>query len=171
MPASDRARMAGSISAASATPPRPIRNRKAGSRGWKDSQVFSTVTDLGLQEHVLFPGFIPQSDLPAVYSLARVFVYTSLYEGFGLPVLEAMACGCPVITSNLSSMPEIVADAGMLVNPVDDEQLFNSIQLVLTDSTRRDALSQAGFDRAKQFSWERTARETLAVYEHVAQSQ
>lgn len=138
----------------------------AGSRGWKDSSVFSTVKELGLNRRVLFPGFIPQSDLPAVYALARAFVYASLYEGFGLPVLEAMACGCPVITSNLSSMPEIIGDAGIQVNPADEEQLFNSIQLVLTDTSRRETLARAGAERAKLYSWEETALQTLAVYQY-----
>ncbi len=141
----------------------------AGSRGWKDAKVFSTVKELGLADRVSFPGFIPQFDLPVVYSLASVFVYSSLYEGFGLPVLEAMACGVPVITSNISSMPEIVGGAGILVDPHNEVELAEAMQRVLTDRALHDKLARDGRERSKQFSWERTARETLAIYKRVAQ--
>lgn len=142
----------------------------AGSRGWKDAPVFAAVNKLGLTDVVLFPGFIPQADLPAVYSLARAFVYPSLYEGFGLPVLEAMACGLPVITSNLSSLPEIVEDAGILIDPRSERELADALRQILTDGALHERLASRGLKRAAKFSWERTARETLAVYQRAAQA-
>ncbi|MBI4787811.1 MAG: glycosyltransferase family 4 protein [Chloroflexi bacterium] len=140
----------------------------AGSRGWMDTEVFSTIEELGLLSRVCFAGYVPQPDLPALYSAAELFVYPSLYEGFGLPVLEAMACGAPLVTSNVSSMPEVAGDAGLLVEPSDVDALSNAMQRVLTDRALRDTLGSKGQARAQTFSWERTARETLAVYRHVA---
>jgi glycosyltransferase involved in cell wall biosynthesis len=143
----------------------------AGSRGWKDTEVFSTIQALDLTSRVCFPGYVPQQELPALYSAADLFVYPSLYEGFGLPVLEAMACGVPVITSSVSSMPEITGDAGILVNPRDVDGLAEQMRRILTDRARRDRLAYAGMERAKSFSWERAARETLSVYQYAIQSQ
>jgi len=141
----------------------------AGKKGWQYEEIFNTVRNLDLQSRVLFLDYVPQNDLPSLYHAADLFVYPSLYEGFGLPVLEAMACGTPVITSNISSMPEITGDAALLVNPRDETELVDAMQRVLTDNALRDKLARNGLERAKQFSWERTARETLAVYEQVAQ--
>lgn len=139
----------------------------AGSRGWKDAEIFSTMKELGLASRVCFPGYIPQPDLPALYSAADLFVYPSLYEGFGLPVLEALACGIPVITSNVSSMPEVAGDAGILVNPRRVDELADALWRILTDRELHDELARKGVERAQMFSWTRTARETLAVYEQV----
>ena len=140
----------------------------AGSRGWMDSDIFSTVQELGLGARVLFPGYCPQPELPALYGAASLFVYPSLYEGFGLPVLEALACGVPVITSNVSSMPEVAGDAALLVDPHNVDELADKMEGVLEDAALRERLSCAGPERARAFRWERTARETLAVYERAA---
>jgi glycosyltransferase involved in cell wall biosynthesis len=142
----------------------------AGRRGWMYAELFQAVEDLGLRERVIFLGYVPDEDLPLLYNAADLFVYPSLYEGFGLPVLEAMACGVPVITSNVSSMPEITGDTGILVNPHDTDALADAMHLVLTDRALRDKLARDEQVRAGIFSWERTARETLAVYEHAAQT-
>jgi len=99
---------------------------------------------------------------------AEVFVYPSFYEGFGLPVLEAMPCGTPVICSNTSSLPEVAGDAAVLVNPYDEEEIAQSMKRVLTDPDLREKMKRRGLERAKLFSWEQTAKETLKVYQQVA---
>ncbi len=139
-----------------------------GSRGWHDDDIFSTSRSLRLADRVLFLGYVPQAELPAIYGAADAFIYPSLYEGFGLPLLEAMACGVPVVTSNVSSMPEVVADAGILVDPHSVDALADGLQRVVTDRSLHDELSRKGLERAKLFTWDRTARETLAVYERAA---
>jgi glycosyltransferase involved in cell wall biosynthesis len=137
----------------------------AGPRGWRHEEVFSTVERLGLEETVLFPGYVPREELPFWYNAADLFVYPSLYEGFGLPALEAMASGTPVVTSNTSSLPEVVGDAGLLVNPSDPEAMAEAIQKVLTDSDLRDSLRERGLERARAFTWDRAAQDTVAVYD------
>jgi len=137
----------------------------AGAKGWRHEEVFSLTQQLGLLDDVLFPGFIARDELPQWYNAADLFVYPSLYEGFGLPPLEAMACGTPVVTSNTSSLPEVVGDAGLLVEPTDPEEIAQAMQRLLTDSTLRDELTSKGLERAKAFTWQRTARETVEVYD------
>jgi glycosyltransferase involved in cell wall biosynthesis len=111
---------------------------------------------------------VPDEDLPALYSGAAAFAFPSLYEGFGLPVLEAMACGAPVVTSNVSATAEVAGDAALLVDPRGVDALGDALGRVLADGALRQELRQRGFERARQFSWERTARETLLLYERVA---
>lgn len=139
----------------------------AGRKGWQYAEIFQTLENSGIQDRVIFLDYVPEIDLPFLYNAADLFVYPSLYEGFGLPVLEAMACGVPVITSNVSATPEIAGDAGLLVDPHDTDEWADAMHLVLTDRTLHDTLAHKGLERSKLFSWERTARETLAVYEHV----
>jgi glycosyltransferase involved in cell wall biosynthesis len=117
---------------------------------------------------VHLPGWIDEEDAPAIMNAASVFVYPSLYEGFGLPPLEAMACGTPVICSNASSLPEVVGDGGLLVDPRDVGALANAIARALADEGLRAQLRMRGLAQAQRFSWERTARETMAVYQSVA---
>jgi glycosyltransferase involved in cell wall biosynthesis len=140
----------------------------AGSRGWMDDDIFKTIQDLGLQSRVLLPGFCEQSELPALYSAASLFVYPSLYEGFGLPVLEALACGVPVITSNISSMPEVAGQAAILVDPHDSDELAKAMVRILTDPAKSEELARTGRQRASLFTWERTAQQTVDVYRRVA---
>jgi len=121
-------------------------------------------TALGLDEHVRWLGPVPDEDLPALYSGADLFVFLSLYEGFGLPPLEAMACGTPVIASNTSSLPEVVGDAGILVDPHDVAGLVEAIERLLTDDHLRAGLRARGLEQAGRFTWEKTARQTLRVY-------
>jgi glycosyltransferase involved in cell wall biosynthesis len=137
-----------------------------GIRGWRYHSVLETVRRLHLEKDVVFTGYIPYEDLPGMYSAADLYVYPSLYEGFGLPVVEAMACGCPVIASNVSSLPEVVGDAGVLITPTVDE-LATSMQEVLRDESLRDELSRKGLERASRFTWEKTAAETKKVYEEL----
>lgn len=141
----------------------------AGGKGWLYEKLFKRVRELKLTDDVLFTGYVPEEDLPALYNGAALFVYPSLYEGFGLPVLEAMACGTPVVTSNSSSLPEVVGDAALLVDPKDAEGLAQAIEKVLSGSALQQELVQKGLRRAEMFSWEKTARETLKVYEEVGQ--
>ncbi len=139
----------------------------AGKRGWLHKPLFARVQELGLDERVHFTGYVPQDDLPALISGARVFVLPSLYEGFGLPVLEAMACGTPVICSNVSSLPEVTGDAAILVNPHNTVQLAEALGQLLADEQLRNKLANRGLLRASQFSWEKCAQETLRVLEMV----
>ncbi|MBU7015577.1 MAG: glycosyltransferase family 4 protein [Theionarchaea archaeon] len=138
-----------------------------GAKGWRYHSVIETIERLHMEKNVILTGYIPSEDLPAVYSAADVYVYPSLYEGFGLPVVEAMACGCPVVASTGSSLPEVVGDAGILVTPTVDE-LTASIQEVLKDESLRDELSRKGLERASKFTWKKTAAETKNVYEELA---
>ena len=140
----------------------------AGRKGWLYEPVFQRVRNLGLESRVHFTDWIDQVDAPALISAAEIFVYPSLYEGFGLPPLEAMACGTPVICSNAASLPEVVGDAALLVNPKSANEISAAMTRVLSDATLRDELKIKGIARAAQFTWERAARETLAVYERVA---
>ncbi len=136
----------------------------AGARGWLDEPIFRSVRSLGLEGTVHFPGFIDDDDLPAVYGGAALFVFPSLYEGFGLPLLEAMACGVPVVTSNVSSLPEVAGDAALLVDPRDVDGLAAAVSRALRDAGLRERLRAAGLARARQFSWQTTARLTLDTY-------
>jgi len=138
-----------------------------GKTGWLYEGLFRKLRELGLEDEVLLPGYIADEDLPAVYSAASVFVFPSLYEGFGLPPLEAMACGTPVVCSSASSLPEVCGEAALLVEPTDVSALAQAIERVLSDEPLRAALRARGLAQAAKFSWERTARETLAVYREV----
>lgn len=122
---------------------------------------------LGLQEDVIWTGFAPVEDLPYFYSAAEIFVYPSFYEGFGLPPLEAMACATPTIVASSSSIPEVVAEGAELFNPFDSMELAEKLYLLLTDTEKRRQLGQKGLERARQFSWQKTAIETLEVYRKV----
>jgi len=136
-----------------------------GGRGWYYEEIDATVDALGLTGHVHIAGHVPGDELALWYSAADLFCYPSMYEGFGLPPLEAMACGTPVVTSNTSSLPEVVGDAGLMVDPADVEGLAAHMARVLSDPDLRARLRKAGPERAAQFSWRATAERTLAVYE------
>jgi len=123
---------------------------------------------LGITRDIIFIDHMPELELAYYYSSATLLAYPSFYEGFGLPPLEAMACGCPVITSNTSSLPEVVGEAGIMVNPYDTDSLVKAMRQVLTDAKLRDDMIRKGFEQSKRFSWEKTARETLEVYNKVA---
>ena len=138
-----------------------------GRSGWMVSEVLQQIETLKLKDRVIFTGYIPAPDLPIVYNLARVMVYPSLYEGFGLPPLEAMACGTPVITSAVSSLPEHVGEAGILVPPQDEAALTQAMRQVLGDPDLQRQLSVRGQARAQQYTWKRTAQETLKAYQQV----
>ncbi len=137
----------------------------AGKRQWQTREIDETFERLGLEGRVLFTGYVADEDLPVLYSAADVFVFPSLFEGFGLPPLEAMACGTPVVTSNVSSLPEAVGDAALTVDPGDVRAIADAISQVLANPSLAAELRSKGLARAKRFTWERAAQETLAVYE------
>ncbi len=138
-----------------------------GGKGWYFDTIFATIERLGLAGRVHLPGYIPQAELPLWYNAADWFIYPSLYEGFGLPALQALACGTPAIVSQASSLPEVVGDAALLVDPLDVEAMTEVLAQALPDAGLAASLRQAGPQRARQFTWARTARETVAVYRAV----
>ena len=142
----------------------PQRLVLAGKPGWLYEDIYQTVAALDLQQEVVFPGYIAEADLPALYRSADLFVYLSMYEGFGLPVLEAMACGTPVLTSNVSSLPEVAGDAALMVDPEDTEKATWALLRLLTDIELRQDLRARGLQQASRFNRQRFAAETLAVY-------
>jgi glycosyltransferase involved in cell wall biosynthesis len=140
----------------------------AGRTGWLYADIFDTVKLLGLEEEVIFTGFVDDEDLPDLYRGGRLFVYPSLYEGFGLPILEAMASGLPVITSDLASMPEVAGDAAILVDPHDPKAIAEGIVRILAEDRLRDTLIQKGLGRARRFTWDSVAQQTLELYAALA---
>lgn len=126
------------------------------------------IAELGLQKDVLFPGYVDEADLPSLYRGATLFMFPSLYEGFGLPVLEAMASGVPVIASSSGSLPEVVGNAGLLVNPLQTEEMAQAMYRLLSESQLREQLIQLGLERVRHFSWTGTALKTLNVYKSVS---
>jgi len=134
-----------------------------GPKGWYYQEIFHAITEWGLEKDVHYIGYIPESDLPYMYNLAQVFVYPSAYEGFGLPVLEAMACGCPVITSNTASLPEVVGGAAILVDPENCQELEQSLLRLVKDELLRSKLGAQGVERAKVFSSRRSAEKLFDV--------
>jgi glycosyltransferase involved in cell wall biosynthesis len=143
---------------------RRVRLVISGQKGWLTGLLFRELSGLELGDDVVFTGYVPRADLPLLMSAAEMFVFPSLYEGFGLPALEAMCCGTPVVTSNISSLPEIVGQSAVLVDPLDEEAIAGGMQRVLEDGELRRRLEREGLARARLFSWERTALQTLEVY-------
>ncbi len=140
----------------------------AGKKGWLFKTIFQKVKDLGLVNKVIFTDFVQANDLPALISGAKVYVLPSLYEGFGLPVVEAQSCGVPVVVANNSSLPEIVGKSGVLVDPLSVDSIYEGIKLVLEDNSLRDKLIKEGFKNCERFSWAKTAAETLRVLKSAA---
>lgn len=140
----------------------------AGGKGWLYDDIFARAEASPARERIHFAGFVNDEDLPALYSLATLFAFPSHYEGFGIPVLEAMACGVPVVCANNSSLPEIAGNAALLVEATDIDALAGAMHTLLTDSSLREELVKQGFDQAGSFTWEAAARRLLKVYQDVA---
>jgi len=136
-------------------------------KGWRYQDIYTVIEDLDLKNDVIFTDYVPFEELPVLYNGAALCVYPTLYEGFGLPALEAMACGTPLVTSNVSSLPEVVGDGGILVDPYNVDLLSEAIVKVLSDYNLRRDLRKKGLFQAKKFTWEKAARKTLKVYEEV----
>jgi glycosyltransferase involved in cell wall biosynthesis len=133
---------------------------------YKYSNDFN-LNERGLAGAISFPGWVDQKDLPAVYSLANAFAFPSVYEEFGIPVVEAMSCGCPVVASNTGAIPSLVKDAGLLCSPFDQEQLARNLLRILSSEDTASRHRKLGLERAKEFSWEKAARQTLEIFESV----
>ena len=140
----------------------------AGGRGYQYDRVIEAVQEHRLEDQVTFLGFVSEADLPMLYSGAVCLLFPSLYEGFGLPILEAMACGCPVVTSNLGSMAEVAGDAAILVDPNSAVAIADGVKSLMDDSRQHDGMIAKGHARVKQFSWRTAAEQTLAVYREAA---
>jgi len=140
----------------------------AGQKGWLYEEVFELVSDLELEDDVRFVGRVSTEELVWLYNTARVLVAPSIYEGFGLTPLEAMACGTPVIVSNTSSLPEVVGDAGLQVDPFKPDEMAVAMWRILTDAELHRSLSAKGITRAACFSWDKAAEQTLALYHSLA---
>jgi len=139
-----------------------------GQRGWKDGPVWEAFRDSPNRDRIRSLGYVDDEELPAAYSGADAFAYPSIHEGFGLPVLEAMACGAPVLTSSVSSLPEVAGDAAVLVDPLDAEALTCGLARLVCDASERRRFAAAGLERAARFRWDQVAQRTLAVYAEVA---
>ena len=141
----------------------------AGTEGWRQEPVRRRIRQLGLEAEIVFPGYVSQETLPLLYNLADVFVFPSLYEGFGLPPIEAMACGVPVVCSDGGALPEVTGDAALRVDPSDTPRLAAAIQSVMQDSELRRQLIEKGLRRAQALQWEAAVRATEAFYREVAE--
>jgi glycosyltransferase involved in cell wall biosynthesis len=139
----------------------------AGGKGWLDNPIYAAITDMHMEDFVHFIGFVADHDLPALYKSAVCLAFPSLYEGFGLPVLEAMATGVPVLTSNISSLPEVAGDAAITVDPYDVDAITDGLERLIVDPDLRNTLIQKGLARAKEFTWEKSARQLLGIYENL----
>lgn len=139
----------------------------AGKKGWLYEEIFLKVQSAGLEKKVIFTGYVDEMDKPCLYSGARVFVYPSLYEGFGLPPLEAMTCGTPVVVSHTSSLPEVVGDAGIFVDPKNIDSISKGIYDIITNSSLRERISASGKARSKLFCWQKAAKKVLEIYDEV----
>jgi glycosyltransferase involved in cell wall biosynthesis len=137
----------------------------AGGKGWLTESIFEAIERNHLSDSISLPGFIPTDDLALWYNSAECFIFPSVFEGFGLPVLEAMACGTPVITSNVSSLPEVAQDAGMILAPHDVDIWVEALLKAYHDRDWRQAASERGLEIAQSFSWEKTAQLTVASYQ------
>jgi glycosyltransferase involved in cell wall biosynthesis len=140
----------------------------AGGKGWLYDDIFEHHAASPLRDDILLPGFVPDNALPAIYSAAEVLAFPSLYEGFGLPILEAMACGTPVVASRASCLPEVAEGAALLVDPNNVDGLASALEHALLDQELRSRLIERGIQRAAEYSWRRAAKELLAVYRKVA---
>ena len=139
-----------------------------GARGWKDGPVRAAYESSPVRDRIHFIGYVSEDLLPAAYAGADIFAYPSLCEGFGLPPLEAMACGTAVLTSNLSSLPEVVGNAALTVDPFDEKAIATGLAHLMAEPLTRKALAEAGLRRATAFRWDRVAKETIAVYHEAA---
>lgn len=139
----------------------------AGKKGWLYEGIFKKIQELGLEDDVVDLGYIDEIDKPALYQMAQCFVFPSIYEGFGIPVIEAMAAGTPVITTNVSSLPEVAGEAGLLVDPKDTIAIAESMYQLTTNEAKKQELIQKGYTQAQKFSWETSAEKLYRIYKEL----
>jgi glycosyltransferase involved in cell wall biosynthesis len=139
-----------------------------GKKGWLYNPFFEYIEKNNLSNGVLWLDYIPEADLPSLYSYAEALLFPSLYEGFGLPILEAMSCGCPVITSNISSMPEVAGDAALLVNPYNVDEIKAAMDIITYNKKRRNDCILKGYLQVKKFQWNDTAKQIITIYKKVS---
>jgi glycosyltransferase involved in cell wall biosynthesis len=167
-PRKNYARLIEAFSIARAKPGGPAQLVIAGRNGWLYDDVYAAVDRYGVRDAVRFLDYVSDDDLPTLYSLASVVAMPSLTEGFGIPVVEAMACGAPVVASAGGSLPEVIGDAGVLVPPMDVSALAEAITRVVSDAPLRERLVAVGYERVRQFNWDDAARQHVSVYHSVA---
>lgn len=138
-----------------------------GSKGWNYREIFKTIETLKIGDFVHFPDYVSEENLVKYYNLASFFVYPSLYEGFGIPVLEAMQCGCPVITSNVSSLPEVAGSSAILINPKNTDELSKKMEEIIMDEKIRETMRQKGLEQARKFSWRKSAAEFIELFQKI----
>jgi glycosyltransferase involved in cell wall biosynthesis len=136
----------------------------AGGRGWLEDPIYAAINSEKMQDYVHLVGFAEESDLPALYTAAECFAFPSLYEGFGLPILEAMGCGTPVVTSNISSLPEVAGDAALIVDPYNVDHLTDALRQLVDNTALRQSLIVKGRQRARTFTWEKSAQQLRQIY-------
>jgi glycosyltransferase involved in cell wall biosynthesis len=139
----------------------------AGGRGWQSSEIYQLPVNLKIEEDVIFTGYIDEEEKPYLYHSAEVFVFPSLYEGFGMPVLEALAAGAPVITSKFYSMPEAGGDAAYYIDPEDYEELAYAIEKIISDESKKDEMIIKGYQHSKGFTWEKSAEVIINIYNEI----
>lgn len=142
----------------------------AGGKSWKDEEIHQTISKSPYRENIILTGFVDDDDLPYIYNQAEVFIYPSLYEGFGIPILEAMASGCPVLTSNTSSPPEVAGDAVLYFDPTNINDLVQNISKVVNNNELQTDLIEKGLKRVKEFSWKKTAQSIVLIYDEIYKS-
>lgn len=139
----------------------------AGKRAWLFEETINAAAASPVRDNIIFTGYVPESDLPALYTAAMCFVYPSFFEGFGIPLLEAMRCGTPTISSDRTCFPEVVGDASLMIDPFDENSIADALRLIISDVKLREQLRSRGFAQSSQFDWRHTARLTLDVYDKV----
>ena len=139
----------------------------AGMQGWMNNGLMETISGLGIESRVIFTGFVPEPEKPFLIAASKVFAYPSLYEGFGIPVLEALACGVPTLTSNVSSLPEVAGNAALMIDPRSVTEMSSALERLLSDESLREELRRESLHQAAKFTWVRTAAMTLRAYENV----
>lgn len=139
----------------------------AGRKGWMYDEIFERVKKYGIEKDVIFTGYVEENEVPLLMNGAEAFLFVSLYEGFGMPILEAMACGTPVITSNTASMPEVIGDCGILVNPLSPEEIKNGMKRIIENKFEADDMAKRALERSKCFTWENAAKKVLSVFKSI----
>ena len=135
-----------------------------GKKGWKFKKIEETIKEYDMTDEVIFPGYVKGDDLHKMYKLAKVFVFPSLYEGFGIPPLEAMASGCPVVSSNAASLPEVVGDAGLLIDPQNSYKMAEAVADLIDNDAVRNTMIERGYKQVEKFTWEKSARAALEIF-------